>query len=182
MKRKYLLLSLLVATAPSAVKAEMSRNNIIQGSASVYRVIDGDTFILNLSDTENYFLIKNSAKNTFDTKYFKDRYRSFRVRLANVNTAELGTNRGDVTAKYVRDLIGKKKVSYSCWDFGKKNRVICSISNEGKDLGSHLINKGYSDYITHFGTHPYLHKEYKKASGLVGLSGAEIIGSLKGLW
>lgn len=144
--------------------------SIVEGKAKVYSVIDGDTYNLNAFSKESYNQLKSFARSKDDYKYFYDKYNSFRVRLANVDTeeskhvnAKRNTAKGQETSDYVKSFLTGKTVDYSCWKMGKFNRVICSVTYQGRDLGIKLIQEGYSDYLTKFGKHPYMHNEYKIA-------------------
>lgn len=169
MKNKLLSVAICLGVFSSSAFA----GGIIQGTAKVYRVVDGDTYVLNAMSAQDYASLKSLAKTKSDYKYFQDKYRGFRVRLANTDTAESvhhdekkNSSEGKETSSYVKSILNGETVGYSCWDMGKHNRVICSISHNGKDFGLKLIQEGRSPYVTSFGKHPYLHSEYRKAGGL----------------
>ncbi|MEZ9708869.1 thermonuclease family protein [Vibrio breoganii] len=160
MKYLLVLLSLLSSFA-------LASPDFVRGEAVVYRVIDGDTFTLNVTSGLDYNELKSFGVESGSERYFNDKYQSFRVRLANVDTEESvhsdpsrNTEFGKLTSRYVKELIEGESVGYMCWDFGKYDRAICSLALKGQDLGYLLISEGYSDYVTRYGRHPYLHKEY----------------------
>lgn len=174
MKLKSKLFTTVLVLTSSAFSIGANAFEIYEGQAKVYRVIDGDTYILNAATHKGYNEVKSLATTKDDYKYFRDKYKSFRVRLANTNTAESvhrdkakNSAKGEKSSGYVKKLITGKRVAYSCWKMGDFNRVICSIRYNGKDLGIHLIEEGHSPYITYFGKHPYLHSEYKKADSIL---------------
>ncbi len=159
------LLSFFIAASVSA----MSENDMISGNGFVYRVIDGDTFIVNVDSDKVYGALKGAAKTSNEKKHFNDKYKAFKIRLGNIDTAESkhvdvsrNSQAGADTSAYVKSKLNKQKISFSCWNFGKYGRAICSVRLGGKDLGLHLLKKGYSSYYTSFGRHPYLDNEYSK--------------------
>lgn len=167
MKYKMLIGLFLLPAFPSF--AELSENNTVSGKGFVYRVIDGDTYDINVDNQDVYNALKEES-NRKGKQYLKDKYKSFRVRLANIDTAESkhpdqyrNSSKGQSTSDYVKNLIEKEKVFFECWDQGKYGRFICSVSFDGNDLGLQLIEEGYSNYVTKYGRHPYLDNEYKNA-------------------
>ena len=165
-----LIVPLLLLTSGFAQSETMGAHNIITGTGTVYRVIDGDTLTVNISSQRDYKRLKSTAKNRGELKYFKDKYRSFRIRVANVNTDESvhpdkkrNTQSGVKSSDFAKKYLNGKKVKYSCWDYGKWGRAICSIEVGGKDFGLALVESGHSKYVTKYGKPPYLHREYRKA-------------------
>lgn len=165
-KRAVVTLALLVATATAH-----SAPHFIIGSGTVYRVVDGDTFVVNVDQPAIYQEIKALANTPEARKYLNDKYQSFRIRLAATNTEESkhrdksrNTKAGEEAARYVTDLIEKRDVQFACWKLGDYHRAICSMELNGQDLGLHLIKQGLSPYVTYFGQHPYLHEQYRAAA------------------
>lgn len=161
---------LFVSVTLSINALAMSKSEMITGNGWVYAVIDGDTYDVNVENPAVYNALKSAARSQ-EKRYFKDYYKSFRIRLGNIDTAESkhydksrNTELGVSTSQYVKKKLSKQNISFSCWGFGKYGRAICSVRLGGKDLGEHLIKTGFSGYYTSFGTHPYLHEEYSKAS------------------
>lgn len=144
---------------------------MVKGEGTIYRVVDGDTYVLNVNDISVYNALKSQAKKPNELGFFNDKYKSFRVRLGNVDTAESvhpdkskNSAAGKTASHYVKEKLEGQKVDFSCWQYGIKGRAICSVILNGEDFGLHLIKNGYSTYYTKFGKHPYLDKEYRKYS------------------
>lgn len=160
-----------IAFSSASFAAWKEKDQMYSGKAQVYRVIDGDTFVVNDYSDKNYFALRAfAAKTDQGLKYFNDKYRSFRIRLATTDTAESkhvdksrNTDAGKVASNYSEEQLTGKNIDYTCWKVGNYKRMICSISLNGKDYGIQLIENGYSSYHTKFGKHPYLHKEYQAA-------------------
>lgn len=148
---------LLVSQAAQAV----SPDRPVTSSGTVYRVIDGDTYIVNLDDSQGYRTLKRNAPST---RYFNDRYQSVRVRLASTDTDELGTPSGDRIAGEVRARLEKEKVMVACYDYGENHRPVCNVGHNGADIGIWLMDQGWSDYITYFGVNPFMHTRYRSAA------------------
>lgn len=169
MLRKIISISILSLLSLNVSAKELSRAHPVSGYGFVYHVIDGDTFIVNVEDDAVYKKLKSLTKGK-NKKYLQDKFKGFRIRLANTNTAESkhqdesrNTAEGIQASYYTKRLIEKKRVYFNCWGYGKYNRTICSVSLNGQDVGINLIENGYSDYVTYWGEHPYLHEEYEKA-------------------
>lgn len=163
-------IALFAVISLQASAGTLSTNNMVEGSGFVYRVIDGDTYDINVNSQEIYNQLKANSKGK-ELKYFKDKYKNFRIRLANTNTAESkhpdaskNSSEGKNASYYAKNLIEKKKVRFTCWDHGRYGRLICSVSVGGQDVGLNLIQNGYSHYVTSWGTHPYLDSDYRNAS------------------
>lgn len=157
--------------AVSIAQADFPSGADVKAQGSVYRVIDGDTFVINMSNENKYNTLKSYATGD-DLKYFNDQYNSIRVRLASTDTEESkhedesqNTAKGEETSKHITQILEKKDVNIACYDFGDYNRVICNVAfpynGQNIDLGSYLISNGLSDYVTRFGNNPYLHNQYK---------------------
>lgn len=166
---KIILASFLTVTA--FCSHGMSKSSMIEGEGFVYRVVDGDTYIVNVKEPKVYAALKSSARTSNEKKYFDDKYRSFKIRLGNIDTAESkhydasrNSQKGVETSDYVKKKLNKQNIAFTCWDFGKYGRAICSVRLGGVDLGLHLIQQGFSSYYTSFGSHPYLDSEYSNAS------------------
>lgn len=160
----YLVVLVASATAQAAP-------HFIIGSGVVYRAVDGDTFIVNVDHPAIYQEIKALASTPEARKYLNDKYQSFRIRLAATDTEESkhkdkwrNTEAGKETARYVARITEKRSTQFACWTLGDHHRVICSMEIAGQDLGLHLIEGGFSPYVTYFGKHPYLHEVYQAAA------------------
>lgn len=164
---------LLVITSYHAQSAtSFSSNVFITGKAKVYRVIDGDTYDLDVIDSNSYASLLLMAKSyPQGTLYFNDEYKSFRVRLAAIDTAESvhpdknrNTERGHEISDYVKADLTSKTVKFICWKIGYYHRAVCSIDTNEGDYGLKLINLNFSSYYTKYGRHPYLDQEYRAAA------------------
>ncbi len=88
------------------------------------RVIDGDTLVVN----------------------------GRRIRLANVNTAELGTKPGKVAAEAVTELLKNRKIRLEIYGKGTYDRDIAYVWIDQKTLLQQwLIENNFSDYVPGFG-------------------------------
>ena len=104
----------------------------ITGTGSVYRVIDGDTFIINVDETDTYNKFSEASQGEpRRLRYFNDNYQSIRVRLANVDTPEsvhsdnsLNTEEGRRISEEVKALLEGNSTLISCFDLGYYGRAI----------------------------------------------------------
>lgn len=171
---KHLIIGASMALFATGVQAHsLSVNNDVEAKGTIYRVIDGDTFQVNI-DKNGYQKLFDAADGNRDIlKYFNSKYKSIRVRLSGTNTEESthsdkyrNTKFGKETSNHVKNLVEGKKTSLKCYDFGYYHRAICSMTiyDGGKsfDLGEYLIKNGYSDYYTKYGKSPYYHNTYIK--------------------
>lgn len=166
--------ALLAALPITSNASTLNYSNKVQGTGVAYIVIDGDTLIVNADDKKNYNKLKSYSRAPDQLRYFDDRFKSFRIRLAAVDTQESvhkdkskNSQQGKEASIYLKNKIEKKRIGYTCWDHGKYGRLICSVSYKGKDIGLDLIENGYSKYISYWGKHPYLDKEYRTADQLL---------------
>jgi endonuclease YncB( thermonuclease family) len=61
----------------------------VTSHGTIYRVIDADTLMVNISDNDVYHqLVREAAGDEDRLRYFNDRFQSIRIRLANVDTPE----------------------------------------------------------------------------------------------
>lgn len=164
------LLIWLFTVASATAEAQANPNYII-GEGTVYRAVDGDTFVVNVTSPGVYQQIKALANSPEAREYLNDRYQSFRIRLAATNTEESkhrdkrkNTEAGRAVAQYMANLTEGKPVKFACWKLGDYHRAICSMELSGQDIGLHLIERGLSPYVTYFGKHPYLHQQYQAAA------------------
>ena len=144
----------------------------VTSNGTVYRVIDADTFIVNLADAGAYRQLVNAAAGDGDRlRYFNDRFSSIRVRLANVDTPESvhrdksrNTQEGRDLSTQVKGLLEGLPTQVTCYDWGHHGRAICTVMKpNGIDLGEWLIAKGHSEYITAWGRNPFFDAEYRAA-------------------
>lgn len=162
------LVSVGVAASP------ITSSDPVVSKGEVYRVIDGDTFMINLNKSGGYERLKKEASgHPKRQQYLKDRYRSIRVRLASVDTPEsvhqdesLNTAEGRKVSAIVKKMAQGKKAKVACYDWGHYGRSICNLGikngSEWVDLGGWLIKEGYSDYETGFGQNPFYHERYQQ--------------------
>lgn len=139
----------------------------VSGSGRINYIVDGDTFDVQTDRKTINSMLNN---NLVGHKYANTQNYVFRVRLANVDTAESvhedesqNSQRGKNTSNYVKNMINGKNVKFECYEKGNYDRAICSIEVNGTDLGYTLIKEGYSPYITDWGDHPSNHWMYRKA-------------------
>ena len=87
-----------------------------------------------------------------------------RIRLANVDTPELGTPEGDEAAKAVTELLSKSKIRLEIFGKGQYGRSLAYVwIDERTMLQEWLIRNGYSGYMKHFGAGKH-HEELQKAA------------------
>lgn len=151
----------------------ITANEPVLTTGTVYRAIDGDTFIVNLDDAAAFQRFARQAQgHAKRLRYIDHRFSSIRVRLANVDTPESShpdrsrnTHRGQQVSLEVKQLVEGERVQVRCHDWGDYGRSICNIGTRSvPDLGLYLIEQGHSPYITRWGRNPYLHTEYLGAA------------------
>lgn len=143
-------------------------NTIIRGQGLVNYVVDGDTMDIRVPVSARQELLDAGY---VSPEHISERFGTFRVRLANVDTEESvheddsrNSAAGDASSSDVRSQILRKNAEYSCWQRGHYGRAVCSLNVDGVgDLGLYLIETGQSPYVTGFGRHPYLDSEYRQA-------------------
>jgi len=144
------------------------------GAGVVHRVIDGDTYDVNLDSPDLFSrFVSDAAGDRGRQRYLNERHRSIRVRLANVDTpesvhanAQRNSREGAEISAQVKLMIEGKPVRVLCHDWGRYGRSICNVQIDGVpagDVGLWLIQQGYSPYVTRWGRNPYLHREYQQA-------------------
>lgn len=165
------LLAISVSLATSA--GPLSEEDPVTSTGTVYRAVDGDTFIVNLADPAAYERIVRQAGSDVDRlSYLDDRFQSIRVRLGNVDTPESShsdpsrnTPEGIEAAAIVAEITEGQEVQVACYDWGHYGRSICNLAvahNGGwADLGGWLIMHGISPYVTSFGNNPFFHEQYR---------------------
>lgn len=148
----------------------LTMENRIVGKGTIYKVIDGDTVWLNVSPAL-YQRFKEVADTKDKQKALRDQYRSVKMRISSINTAESvhrDTTRNSAEGKKASDFLKSKAdgqpASFGCWDHGKYGRPICGVAVNGYDIGLMMIERDYSEYVSKYGNHPYLHEKYKQAS------------------
>ncbi|MCP1674462.1 endonuclease YncB(thermonuclease family) [Natronocella acetinitrilica] len=159
-----------LATLSPLGAEEMSVRTPIEGTGIVYRVIDGDTFIVNMDDRALYERLRAAAREPVQARHLNDRFASFRIRLFGIDTPESvhpdearNTAEGRAISQAVRDVLEGERVGFRCWTFGLYGRAICSVSLGGADVGEWLIANGASPYDTRFGRHPFDDVRYRAA-------------------
>ena len=157
--RKLMLLALCLVAVPALA---LSPQNAVQGQAVVSNVIDGDTYDLTIMDFDTFERIAEVAP-AKASEHLNRRAKIMRVRLNGVDTAEMDTPQGRQAKRRVSQWIAGEQVGFRCFDFGHYGRVICHISDDGRDLGQRIIINGLSDYIDQYGNDPFLHSEYTQA-------------------
>lgn len=145
-------------------------------SGTIFRVIDGDTFIVNVNGEQNYRHLKaeaqrGNAKQIKDRlRYFNDTHRAIRVRVDFIDTPESvhldqkrNTQAGLNASAFLKNIAEKKQVNLTCYGFGRYGRVTCSASLGERDIGLIMLREGYATYTRRFRIHPTLDREYLNA-------------------
>lgn len=168
------IIAALVAFTLPASASPLSGNDPVISTGTVYRTIDGDTFMVNIANDAAYRRIKTQARgDSARMSYLKDRYNSIRVRLASVDTpesvhpdADLNTEAGKETSVMMKKLTEGKAAKVACYDWGFHGRLICNLGIKDDsgwaDIGGWLIEHGISPYVTDFGNNPFYHTEYQQ--------------------
>jgi endonuclease YncB( thermonuclease family) len=166
----FLIAAALCLACSAAVAGGLSVNNPIVGMAKVYRVVDGDTYILNVEDPSVFDRLYRAARLEGALEHMQPRYRGFRVRLFGVDTAESVHPDADENSSFgkrVSEVVARQlegtRVRFRCFDFGRYERAICTLSQGGADVGEWLIRSGFSSYVTAYGNHPWAHQRYLDA-------------------
>jgi len=169
--------ALIVSATPLATHA--AEDFDLRGQGTIIHVTDGDTFIIKADSARSVSLLRQKAAAN-EQRYQRDlniddRFRlqeqTFVVRVGNIDTEESvhvdrskNTAAGQYASSYAKKLLFQERVNYRCWEIGYYGRAICSIWSSEWEFGSHMINSGFSTYITKYGRHPFLHQRYLNAS------------------
>lgn len=174
-----LIISVLLFTFPFlALVADASDDRLpVRSTGIVTWVADGDTFRFKADDPIAFEILLGVARRRdretsqdlqVDDRFWSDG--SFLVRLANIDTPESrhidpsrNTQAGRDAGNYVKGLLEGAAATVECYDIGHWGRPICSLWTEAFELGTHLIERGFSDYETGFGRHPTMDKHYRRA-------------------
>ena len=149
----------------------------VTGEGEITWVADGDTFRLRAENHDNFEFLKNKAKlkqqRVERDLSVSERFRddgSFLVRVGNIDTSESvhpdeskNSQAGNRASDYAKSFLDGEQVEYVCWEIGYFGRAICSVRTDGWEYGIHMINQGYSDYVTEYGKHPFWHDSYSEA-------------------
>lgn len=141
----------------------------ISGTGSIYKASDGDTFWVTGIEEGAY---KQLWAYSQDPRHFNHKYRSVKMRIGGVDTAEsvhhnkaLNTAHGATISDHMKDVATNQSARFRCWTIGKYKRPICAVSLDNiGDIGLYLIRNDFSPYVTRFGRHPYLHNAYVSAA------------------
>ena len=168
------LLSMTFLTLPFTVAQAHNLNidTMVETRGNIYRVIDGDTFQINIDSHGFSQLVERADNDPEILEKFNEKYHSIIVRLANVDTEESehedasrNTQKGKETSNHVTQLVEGKDAILKCYDFGDHHRAICTVAFEYEgqmiDLGGYLIKNDFSDYETYFGNNPFYHNTYR---------------------
>lgn len=165
-----MVLGLLPAWGASHA-GSLTYDSRIAGWGEVYRVKDGDTYIINVRDNSVYADLQGRIGNKKEQGHFNPKYRSIVVRLANVDTPESvhpdtsrNTDAGRAASRVAAQMLEGMPVQFICFGFGSYGRLICSVEVSGLDVGLQLISGGHGEYMTRYGAHPYLHQLYLRAA------------------
>jgi len=144
-------------------------SNAIHGVGSIYRVVDGDTLMMNVSQSD-YNKFKTVSNSTYKEGNLTDKYKTVKMRIASINTEESAhrdtsrnTAKGKASSNYLKSWASKETGEFRCYDHGDYGRPICTVSVNGRDIGYDMIKNGHSDYVTFFGKNPYYDKKYSLA-------------------
>lgn len=164
MKRTIAATLVAISTAFSYGLNASELNFTANGTGSIYRVIDGDTIIATgISSPAFETLAKYVAP-----KYVNHKYRSVRIRIDGINTAESGTVRGEAATQFLVARAEKANVQFRCYDVGDFGRALCNVmfGPNNTDIGSLMIRNGYSRYFTKYGGVPFekLGRHYRSLS------------------
>lgn len=176
MKHKTLYIA-IAALLPfcAASAAPLSGSDPAEGHGVLYRVIDADTFIVNVHDEQVYERLKrHAANNERRERHLNDEHQSFRLRLANVDTPESvhpdetrNTQESIDLSNEVKRRIEGADVYFHCYDWGYYGRLNCNMATYGNDewsdFGYWLIREGHSPYVQRWGDNPFFHGEYLQA-------------------
>ncbi|WP_019025300.1 MULTISPECIES: thermonuclease family protein [unclassified Thioalkalivibrio] len=171
----------LAALAPAG--AQQATPFQVHSNGTVSWVADGDTMRVQIDNRSAYETLKREARGLQSTvdrdlrvnDRFRDRDMSALVRIGNIDTPESvhedesrNTEEGAQASAYVKELMEGTRVELVCWDIGHWGRPICSLyggdHGDRFDLGVHLVQKGYAEYVGSFGAHPYWDDEYRRAA------------------
>jgi endonuclease YncB( thermonuclease family) len=151
----------------------------IRGRGTIIHVTDGDTFIVRAQSarTIQRFIEKAEAdeiryqKDLNIADRFRPSERTFVVRVGNIDTEESvhvdrtkNTAEGRYASAYAKKMLFQEDISFRCWEIGYYGRAICSVWNDNWEFGSHMIEQGFSGYVTRYGAHPFLHDRYRAAA------------------
>jgi len=147
----------------------LSGSTPVVSSGTITNVVDGDTFDVSLNDPTAFQRIsQEAAGNGMRERYLDTQQQTIRVRLANVDTAELGTTEGDALNDWITVALEGTLAYVQCYDWGHYGRVICTLgmgaSGEDGDLGYALIRDSHSEYVTHWGRNPFYDEHYQAAA------------------
>lgn len=154
----------------------MSYETPYQFTGTIFRVIDGDTFVGNVTTQNDYLHLKaeaqrGSPKQVKDRlRYFNDTHRAIRVRIDFIDTSESvhrdttrNTQAGVEASAFLKTIAEKKVANLSCYGFERHGRMICSASLGQRDIGLIMLREGHAQYTRQFGKHPTHDLDYLDA-------------------
>lgn len=153
-------------------ESTISASSPITGRGQIYRVIDGDTLIINARSQAHYRAFREAADAQCKLDHLNDKHKSIRVRLFGVNTDESkhpnsdrNTPSGNQAYELVKSEFEGDRVRFTCYSHGYYGRSICSVESNHNDIGLWIINNGLSHYERGFGDHPNknMHSKYLAA-------------------
>lgn len=149
MKKLIVVLCGLVL-APAVAASEITYETT--GTGYIYRVIDGDTIIASGIDSPAFEVLAERVA----PKYVNYEYRSIRIRIDGINTAESGTRRGDEATRFLEQRASRADIQFRCYDVGNFGRALCNVMfGDNIDIGALMIETGRSGYFTKYGGVPY---------------------------
>lgn len=183
LKRHALVWTLLLVSTLAVAPAGESNPFMETGVGTVSWVADGDTMRVSGIDDAVYWALKRHAeaaqertsRNLRVNSRFNDEHRSMLVRIGNIDAPESvhhdpsrNTPEGRAASEYVENLMTGREVEFTCWRIGFFGRPICSLHGGDFgpefDLGVHLIELGYAEYVDRFGLHPFWSERYIEAA------------------
>lgn len=165
------LFAVALALISNSTLAQVDFN--IRASGFVNWVVDGDTAYIQPENEQVWVTLRDKAiakqqrtgRDMNIDKNFRERYgtRSMKVRIGNIQTAELGTHEGEKASQFAKLRFKNDSAFFQCWEIGYYGRPICSVKTADGDWGELMIRSGYSPYWEKYGSHPFQHQSYLEA-------------------
>lgn len=168
----------LIIIAPIIASSAMATPFMVKGTGKITWVADGDTFRIKPDDPLHFAELRGHAEEkqktvTRDLKV-SSRFQkngTFLTRVGNIDTEESvhkdsnrNTAAGAKASDYAKQNFTGQNVHFACWDIDHWGRPVCTAWTTSWEYGTHMIESGYTPYITKFGRHPLFHEEYTKAA------------------
>lgn len=161
--------ALTTTTLLASQESDLHFGNRVEGVGVVYKVVNDGMVVISVKDDESCLEIRRHEEKMGEVKRLKSGELTFNAQLANtINPLSIywnGYDEGDNYGKsfqFLNKFTEGKDVEYVCWGY-ERNGYECSLTIGGIDVGTEMIERGYSDYDKSNGKHPYLHNEYVRA-------------------